>query len=304
LSYNGFSYRFRYASAEELGVAEAHGFVPAAVLPSLPDVHKTYESPRLFSAFAHRLPDSKRPDYPHVLELFGLTRKSDLFDILRETRGRLATDQFSFEEAPIVTESGGLITCWIAGWRFHQGDRVLSQLHPGTPLQLRRDTGNPHDQHAVVVSTVNGAKLGYVPVFHSDFVFGELSKGRDVKASIVELRLPPAEPSQRARIKIEISFGEDEGEVRNQIRSKLRSGDLPRSMPQPLLGGTLEGNEPIVIGSGVGRVCSACGRTIDDPKMLSVEFKYPALGAVYFHYRCFELWRELRSEPRHTSVGD
>lgn len=303
LSYDGALYRFRYSPTEDLNVATSHGFAPAALLPGFRDIDKTYESPNLFSAFAHRLPDPKRPDYPQVLSAFGLAPHSHPFEVLRETRGRLATDQFSFEEAPIVTESGSVITCWIAGWRFYEGDLVLSELNPGTRLDLRRDTSNPHDMHAVAVFTVGGAKLGFVPVFHSDVVFGALSKGQDVQASIVELRLPPAEPSERARIRIQISFGEDEADVRDTIRRKLRSRNLPLGMPQPLLKADLEGNEPIVIGSGVGHTCSACGRPINDPDMLSIEFRYQSRGSVHFHYRCFELWQEIRSEPQRSASG-
>src|SRR5688572_29582667 len=67
LSYDGLTYRFRYARPDELGLAAAHGFHPAAFLPSFPDTLKEYESLELFPTFAHRLPDPKRPDYANVL---------------------------------------------------------------------------------------------------------------------------------------------------------------------------------------------------------------------------------------------
>jgi hypothetical protein len=298
LSFDGFLYRFKYSSAEGLSLAEAHGFIAPAALPSFPDTEKSYESPELFSTFAHRLPDPKRPDYAKVLEAYDLSPRSHPFEILRETRGRLATDAFSFEEAPVVTEAGRAITCWVAGWRFYDGDRVLSGLHPGTRLDLRRDTSNPYDRHAVAVFSPSGAMLGFVPVFHSDLVFGALSKGRRVDASIVELRLPPAESSERARMRIEISFGTDEANVREIILDKLRSGQLPRSFPPATHLSTLEGNEPIIIGGAIEHRCSACGRPVNEPDMLSIEFRYPVSGSVYFHYRCFELWNELRSQRR------
>jgi len=268
------------------------------ILPAAPDTEKVYESPDLFPSFAHRLPDPKRPDYARILKRFNVPENARPFDLLRETRGRLATDQFSFEEAPIATKTGQVIQCWVAGWRYYGGDEALPELSPGARVELRCEATNPYDSNAVAVFSAGGTKLGFVPVYHSDVVFGALSTGRQVDAEIVELRLPPADASERARIRIEISFGSDEEGIRAEIRRKLRSGELPGGLPRALHPSELEAYEPIVIGGGLGEFCSACGRRIDDPKTLSTQFRYVERPSVYFHYRCFELWQQTRSEPR------
>jgi HIRAN domain len=107
LSYDGAKYRFRY-DGDNLRLAQHAGFKAAqfALTRAFPDYDKSYESTQLFPAFASRLPDRRRPDYAHLLARFNLRPESHPFEILRETRGRLGTDDLGVE--PELTLQGQL----------------------------------------------------------------------------------------------------------------------------------------------------------------------------------------------------
>ncbi len=298
LSYDGFNYHFRY-DIEGVAVAKRHGFS----LPRLPlsdtfkELDRKYTSKELFPAIAHRLPDPRRPDYAKLLARFKLQPGSHPFEILRRTRGRLATDELSFEEAPVPTADGHRIDCYVAGWRFYSGDSVIDSLIVGAPVQLKHDNTNQYDPSAVAVYASTGGMLGYVPVFHSDIVAHALSTGRRVTAAIAEINKPPAPTSDRVKITIVIS---PRPNAREKIRKKLKTHQLPRGIPDPLHPTELEGFEPIIIGPGRGEVCSGCDEVIGADDRLSIEFHYPyPTDTVRFHHECFELWNELRREhPR------
>jgi hypothetical protein len=202
LWFDGFHYCFQYDGP---GVASARirGF---SLLAAFPDVDKRYESVELFPALMHRLPDAKRPDYKAVLDRFQLEPGAHPFEVLRRTGGRLATDQLSFEEAPEQTPRGQSFQCFVAGWRFYEGDSILSELRPGTGVVLERDVSNPHDANAVVVLSISGRKLGYIPAYHSELTASALAAGRPVRASIVQVNPPPASTNERARIRVEVSI--------------------------------------------------------------------------------------------------
>lgn len=301
LSYDGFHYKFRY-DLEECRLASSQGFSldRFSLGPAFPDLNKQYESVELFPAMAHRLPNPARSDYREVLQRFKLTPRSHPFDILRRTRGKLATDQLSFEEAPVSTPEGKRFECYVAGWRFYSGDSILPDLTVGSEVQLIRDKSNPHDPNAVAVFFQTRCKLGYIPVFHSELVAHSLAAGHTVQASIVELNPSPTPSNERAKIQVKIVVritGEtDSSRIREKLREKFRSG-LPKSMPGPLHPTMLEGYEPITIGGGRGRICSVCDERIGPSEELSIEFRYPTGQTVWFHHDCFEIWKEERHKP-------
>lgn len=298
LSYDGFSHRFRY-DHEGLQLALSHGFSLAQfpLAKAFPDIHKEYESVDLFPAFAHRLPHPNRPDYQEVLSRFQLRPDAHPFEILRKTRGRLATDQLSLEEAPTPSSNGVRIECYVAGWRFHRGDLLLDELIHNMSVRLQRDKSNPYDPNAVEVLADSGEKLGYIPAFHSEIVARSLSTGRTVRASIIELNPPPAPSSERAKIEILITGRRDVEALREIARQGFRSGLLPRSIPEPLHESQLEGYEPIIIGRGTGQRCSLCGQQIDSSEEVSIQLKYRSGQQVSFHNECFDIWNEVRGEP-------
>lgn len=55
-----------------------------------------------------------------------------------------------------------LLTTYVAGWSWHDGDSILNLLKPGKRLRLIREAGNKHDHNAVAVYFSN-TKIGYIP---------------------------------------------------------------------------------------------------------------------------------------------
>ncbi len=202
LSFDGFRYWFQY---DRPAVAEAcrRGFSPLA---GFPDLDKRYESVELFPTIAHRLPDPRRPDYETVLSRFRLQPRAHPFEMLRRTGGRLATDELSFEEAPEQTPGGQSFQCFVAGWRFYDGDRILEELQPGTGVVLERELSNQYDSNAVAVFSQSRRKLGYIPSYFSELTARALAEGRSVRASVVQVSPPPTPSNERARIRVEVSI--------------------------------------------------------------------------------------------------
>ena len=56
-----------------------------------------------------------------------------------------------------------LLETHVAGTGHGAARQVEPSLMPGAPLVLRREPGNPYDEHAILVLTESGEKLGYVP---------------------------------------------------------------------------------------------------------------------------------------------
>jgi hypothetical protein len=56
-----------------------------------------------------------------------------------------------------------LMETHVAGTVHGAAKRIEASLMPGVPLVLRRDPNNPYDEHAILVLTESGEKLGYLP---------------------------------------------------------------------------------------------------------------------------------------------
>lgn len=320
LSYDGSKYRFRYD--ENLRLARVAGFDPRdfALTSAFPELAgRSYESTTLFQVFASRLPDRRRPDYAEILHRFGLRPDSGPFEILAKTRGRLGTDELGVERE--LTLQGQLsreglpdgdaqlpgdgthsvsamsFRCYVTGWRFHDGDRMLNQLAPGLQLQLKRDQGNPNDPNAIAVIGPGDRRLGYVPVRYSSHVARALSTGWCVEARLVALKPPPSSPQERAMIRVEISGRPSVETIRERLRKKRSNNQsFPTRLPDPFPGVDLEGNEPIVIGPAPGKVCYGCDQQIEVSETLAIELRYLS-GTYWFHEECQKIWDEVRREP-------
>jgi hypothetical protein len=86
-----------------------------------------------------------------------------------------------------------------------------------------------------------------------------------------------------------------ETEIRQKIRERMRSGQLPASLPSPPAG-DLEGREPMLIGEGRGKLCSACDLLIPTTDERSLELHYPSGQVVRFHGGCHKLWDDERHQ--------
>ncbi|GHT81956.1 HIRAN domain-containing protein [Betaproteobacteria bacterium] len=75
----------------------------------------------------------------------------------------------------------------LAGFQYHQGEQVWSQLQIGTELQLIREPDNIHDARAVRVDW-QGQKLGYVPRNDNAALSQLLNRGQTLTAAISTLK--------------------------------------------------------------------------------------------------------------------
>ena len=93
----------------------------------------------------------------------------------------------------------------------------------------------------------------------------------------------------------------DDDQVREQLQSKLRRGQLPRALPAGLrIPGGID-RERITVGGGRGFACSVCGSVIGFVDLSPVELRYQSGLVLRFHTRCSELWMQERHRP-HPSV--
>lgn len=92
----------------------------------------------------------------------------------------------------------------LAGFQYHQGERLWPRLRPGQPLTLVREPHNPYDPRAVRVDW-RGRKLGYLPRHENTAVSQMLDRGAPLTARILRLRQSP-DPWERVRLGVELSL--------------------------------------------------------------------------------------------------
>lgn len=74
----------------------------------------------------------------------------------------------------------------LAGFQYHDGEALWSQLRAGDMLALVREPDNPHDANAVRVEW-RGRMLGYLPRAENRSVAAEMDRGSRVEARIARL---------------------------------------------------------------------------------------------------------------------
>ena len=88
----------------------------------------------------------------------------------------------------------------VAGFQYHEGERIFSSLRVGMPLILVREPSNKYDERAVRVEW-RGSKLGYVPRMENAAVAQMLDHGEQLAARIVHLE-PSDNPWDRVRFEV------------------------------------------------------------------------------------------------------
>ncbi|GAB3042364.1 HIRAN domain-containing protein [Virgibacillus ainsalahensis] len=152
---------------------------------AFPDTNKVYTSDKLFGPFARRLPDPRRPDYQTFLQNLGLPLDCTEMDVqLYVSGGILATDSYEFV-SPIYLENNYFdLNFFVAGWRYYEGERVIDHLRKGNVVDFSLDSENTEDDKAVLVMTVNGEKLGYIPAFYSGWMYEIIQKNATTKQKL------------------------------------------------------------------------------------------------------------------------
>lgn len=215
-------YKFSYETSgyrRKLAEAMDNGYRPHLAFP---DTNRVYTSNKLFGPFARRLPDRRRQDYQTILQDLGLTRDCTDMDVLRATGGILATDAYEFV-SPVILENNHFdLDFFVAGWRYYDGEHVIDQLQSGDVVDFTLDPDNIEDCKAVLVMSVNGKKLGYIPAFYSGWMFEIIQKGCKYQSRIENIH-PLALPHRKVNISIvgELNQSVDIAEVLND-KEQLR----------------------------------------------------------------------------------
>ena len=178
LTYKKNEYKFKYIDPE-LNNARKNGL---DFFPGFDDIEKEYVSNTdLFPNIETRLPNTARPEYLEILNLYNLDIKSSKMEILEKTKGRLLTDNFEF----VPAFDKNKIEFEVAGTS-HSDDiknyKPIFEVNDN--LFLEREPNNKYDEYAIkVICKKNGTlyHLGYVPRYYSK----ELSKmlDKDIKYS-------------------------------------------------------------------------------------------------------------------------
>lgn len=180
LSYYDGYYEFAYTSPQlglrKLGDAVKQGYM---IHPAFPKIDKVYRSKALFPAFDRRIPSSDRSDFKAILADLGLNENPSKMEILRATRGRLASDTYSFEQPLRLEEDGKIHSSFFIHGMRHQKlpDEWASWIPESSSLKLIQEPTNPYDSNAVAIYTTGGKQLGYVPNFYSQAIFSLIENG-------------------------------------------------------------------------------------------------------------------------------
>lgn len=166
LSCNGGTYTFRYLASTR----EVPDFRP---LLGFPDLERTYASARLFPFFAQRVMDKRRPDYERYLHALDLPVTASQLDVLGRGGGQRKADRIQVVEEPHVDGDGRTACTFVVHGIRHQSSAepaLLDSLQPGDELTLRPEPDNPANPRALVVSTLAGVGIGWVPDLLLDYV--------------------------------------------------------------------------------------------------------------------------------------
>jgi hypothetical protein len=155
-------YRFRYL----VSAADVPGFRPFI---GFPKIGENYHATRLWPFFALRAMDSRRPDFTLYVERLGLTKDATVLDILSRSGGEVQGDvSVNLVEEPLTGNDGTTEYVFLvrgarhAAMHYHSAE-AIDILQPGDVLTLRPDASNPVNGEALLVATVQGTPIGWVP---------------------------------------------------------------------------------------------------------------------------------------------
>ena len=181
----GPSYKFEYC--EEYSEAKENGLPLIDAFPN----ETQYESDKLFSVFSSRLPDPKRRDIAAILQHYGL-EEYDEFEILKRSGGRLPIDTYEFIDPIFPEEKEIERSFYIMGIRYKSncGGEDCNQLpgvHVGDELKFVPEPENQVDSSAIIVETLSGDYLGYVPRYYNKAILKRLGDGKSYSCVVCEV---------------------------------------------------------------------------------------------------------------------
>lgn len=173
--------------------ARARGFLGFFEFPALA---ARYESESLFPLFRNRLMPTARPDYGEYMAGLGLDpATADPMGVLARSGGTRATDRVELFAPPVFNVERRL---WeshflLRGVRHRSSSaqaRVL-QLRPQEPLLPMPDQDNSYNPRAVMLRTVDGHDVGYLPDYMVEDVARLVELPRQIEVFVARLNPPP-----------------------------------------------------------------------------------------------------------------
>lgn len=203
LTYRNKEYIFKYTNPE-LEDAKKVGF---DYFPGFSDTGKTYiNKDVLFTNILTRLPNKNRPDYLQILNSYNLKINSTDMEILRNTKGRLLTDNFEF----VPEFNKNRIEFDVAGTR-HRKDigKCKDKLKVNDSLILEKESDNAYDNYAIKIIYNKENKryhIGYVPRYYTKELTNLLNKNVKYSAQIEKLNFDTPFRDEEINASVKIIF--------------------------------------------------------------------------------------------------
>jgi hypothetical protein len=167
LEKNNGLYEFKYL--DEFQEAKEKG---CYILDEFLDENKTYKSEKMFLTFSNRLPNRKRKDFKLFLSERGFSEEVTDLEILKETRGVLATDTLELLEVlPNVEDKCFYFECYIVGMRHHINDVELEEMDKEDKITIVHEQENKYDKYAIYIETEKRKKIGYLPRCYTEKLY-------------------------------------------------------------------------------------------------------------------------------------
>lgn len=163
-------YRFRYLR-RAFSVRDFCPFV------GFGDRGRVYVSDELFPLFQQRVMNPRRPDYGRYIKSLNLTADTTPWEQLAKSGGRRAGDTIQLFPEPVVRADGSSECSFLVHGVRHiqQGynpvvGRQIEDLRKGDLLDLLPQPDNEMNPRALLISTLKGDLLGWVPDLLLDYV--------------------------------------------------------------------------------------------------------------------------------------
>jgi hypothetical protein len=176
-------------------------------LLGFPDLHRTYESTRLFPLFAQRVMDARRPDYGRYLTQLHLPEDAGPFELLGRSAGHRKGDTIQLCPEPFVAADGSTQSIFLVNGVRHvlaqdaTAEQRFGSLRPGDRLILVDEPENTWNNRAILVSARDGQRLGWVPDLLLDYVHTVRDQA-ELSLMIEHVNGPEAPPHLRLLVRL------------------------------------------------------------------------------------------------------
>lgn len=194
-------YRFRYTGGAERAKEE----VEFPLLTEFPELHKDYQSSKLFPLFQNRVMNKARPDFAEYLHNLDLSEGADPIEILSVNGGSRVTD--SYEVFPkLVKDDKGSYTCrfFLHGWQHTNPSAQvrIDLLQEGEKLYVALELTNPKTGLGVQIQTKDYNMIGWAPRYLVKDLVAAIAKFTEYSARVVQVNPQPAPSRQRVLIEM------------------------------------------------------------------------------------------------------